>query len=81
MVIRIASDGRLENRGSPPLGRPAGPGRGLPTVNTQEIDCTVSHSDSLEPIAVDITLGWIDPVLANWAGRPDTRVVPVLRAQ
>jgi hypothetical protein len=40
-------------------------------ANIQEIDWTVSYTYSVEPLATDITIGWIDYVLPNLAGPGD----------
>ncbi len=40
-------------------------------ANIQEIDYSISYSYSVEPIATDITIGWIDYVFPNWAGPGD----------
>lgn len=40
-------------------------------ANIQEIDWTISYSYYVDPIATNITIGWIDYVFPNWAGPGD----------
>ncbi|MBN2562651.1 MAG: hypothetical protein JXQ75_17130 [Phycisphaerae bacterium] len=40
-------------------------------ANIQEIDYTISYGYSVEPIATDITIGWIEYVFPNWEGPGD----------
>jgi len=40
-------------------------------ANIQEIDYTISYTYHVEPIATDVTIGWIDYVFPNWDGPGD----------